>query len=118
MVLDALGKALQVAKPIIWGSDQGSQFTSNEYAEFLQSKGIRISMDGKSRWADNIMIERWFRSLKCEEVYLTKYANIREARKAIGAYIHDYNFNRLHSSLGYRTPGECYYPMQLMEYVA
>lgn len=60
------------------------QFTSNEYMDFLKENRVRQSMDGKSRWADNIMIERWFRSFKYEEAYLTQYANIREARKAIG----------------------------------
>ena len=66
-------------------------------------------MDGKSRWADNVMIERWFRSLKYEEVYFTEYRNIKEARTEIGNYIHNYNFERCNSSLGYKTPAECYY---------
>ena len=67
-------------------------------------------MDGKSRWADNIMIERWFRSLKYDEVYLTEYLNIKEARKAIGRYIYNYNFRRCHSAIGYETPASLYYP--------
>ena len=75
MVIHALGKAFRVAKPLILNSDQGCQFTSNEYIEFLKGNNIRQSMDGKSRWADNIMIERWFRSFKYEEAYLTQYAN-------------------------------------------
>ena len=75
-------------------------------------------MDGKSRWADNIMIERWFRSFKYEEAYLTQYSNIREARAAIGQYIHTYNFERRHSALDYQTPAECYYPAMLLSYVA
>ena len=75
-------------------------------------------MDGKGQWADNIMIERWFRSLKYEEVYLTSYKNIREAREAIGNYIHDYNFKRLHSSLGYETPASHYYPTMLLPYAS
>ena len=79
---------------------------------------IRQSMDGKSRWADNIMIERWFRSFKYEEVYLTQYNNIKEARTAIGRYIHTYNFERCHSALDYKTPAECYYPAMLLPYVA
>ena len=70
-------------------------------------------MDGKSRWADNIMIERWFRTLKYEEVYLKDYRNIKEARKEIGSFIDNYNFNRLHSSLDYRTPSSLYYPLLL-----
>ena len=75
-------------------------------------------MDGKSRWADNIKIERWFRSFKYEEAYLTSYRNIREARNAVATYIHNYNFERLHSSLGYECPAECYYPALLLQYVA
>ena len=72
----------------------------------------------KNSWADNIMIERWFRSFKYEEAYLTQYNNIREARAAIGQYIHTYNFERRHSALKYQTPAECYYPAMLMPYVA
>ena len=85
MVITALKKAFMVAKPVILNSDQGCQFTSNEYMDFLKENQIRQSMDGKSRCADNIMIERWFRSFKYEEAYLTQYSNIRESRKAIGS---------------------------------
>ena len=92
MVISALKKAFKVAKPQILNSDQGCQFTSQQYIDFVKENGIRQSMDGKSRWADNIMIERWFRSFKYEEAYLTQYNNIREARAAIGQYIHTYNF--------------------------
>ena len=99
---------------------------SNDYYGFIfratQSVELfcayRQSMDGKSRWADNIMIERWFRSFKYEEAYLTQYNNIKEARTAIGRYIHTYNFERCHSALGYKTPAECYYPAMLLPYVA
>ena len=118
MVIEALKKALSIARPQILNSDQGCQFTSQEYTEFVKSQGIRISMDGKGRWADNIMIERWFRSFKYEEAYITEYANIREAREAIGKYIHTYNFERLHSAIGNQTPASCYYPLQLIQYVA
>ena len=75
-------------------------------------------MDGKNRWADNIMIERWFRSFKYEEAYLTLYNNIKEARVAIGRYVHTYNFERCHSALDYKTPAECYYPAMLLPYAA
>ena len=75
-------------------------------------------MDGKSRWADNIMIERWFRSFKYEEAYLTLYNNIKDARVAIGRYVHTYNFERCHSALDYKTPAECYYPAMLLPYAA
>ena len=118
MVISALKKAFKVAKPQILNSDQGCQFTSQQYIDFVKENGIRQSMDGKSRWADNIMIERWFRSFKYEEAYLTQYNNIREARAAIRQYIHTYNFERRHSALDYQTPAECYYPAMLMPYVA
>ena len=80
MVINALKKAFKVAKPQILNSDQGCQFTSQKYIDFVKENGIRQSMDGKSRWADNIMIERWFRSFKYEEAYLTQYNNIKEAK--------------------------------------
>lgn len=118
MVINALKKAFSVAKPRILNSDQGSQFTSQQYIDFVKENGIRQSMDGKSRWADNIMIERWFRSFKYEEAYLTQYNNIREARAAIDNYVHTYNFERGHSALDYKTPAECYYPAMLLPYVA
>ena len=118
MVINALNKAFTVAKPVILNSDQGCQFTSNEYRNFLKENGVRQSMDGKSRWADNIMIERWFRSFKYEEAYLTQYANIRGARQAINNYIHTYNFERCHSAIGNQTPATMYYPALLIDYVA
>ena len=115
MVITALKKAFMVAKPVILNSDQGCQFTSTEYMNFLKENQIRQSMDGKSRWADNIMIERWFRSFKYEEAYLTQYNNIREARKAIGKYVHTYNYERCHSALNNQTPASCYYPILLLD---
>ena len=72
MVLRALGKAFKMAKPEILNFDQGSQFTGRDYAEHVEKNAVKISMDGKSRWADNIMIERWFRTLKYDEVYLVE----------------------------------------------
>lgn len=118
MVINALKKAFKVAKPVILNSDQGCQFTSHEYMDFLKENHIRQSMDGKSRWADNIMIERWFRSFKYEEAYLTQYSCLKEARTAIAAYIHTYNFERKHSAIGYETPAYRYYPAQLLDYAA
>lgn len=114
-VLNALRKAFKVAKPEILNSDQGTQFTSDIYQEFLRANGIRQSMDGKSRWADNIMIERWFRTLKYDEVYLTEYTSIRQARQAIKEYIRKYNFERCHSSIGEQVPAEVYYPAMLLD---
>ena len=104
MVINACKKAFKVAKPLIINSDQGSQFTSDKYIEFIRDNGIRQSMDGKSRWADNIMIERWFRSFKYEE-----------AREAIGRYIYTYNFERCHQSIGNKRPAEVYYPVMLLD---
>lgn len=112
-VIRALKKAFSVSSPIILNSDQGSQFTSNEYIKFVESQKIQISMDGVGRWADNIFIERWFRTLKYEEVYIKDYQNIKEARKQIGDFICNYNFKRLHSSLNYETPAQWYYPILL-----
>ena len=115
MVINACKKAFKVAKPLIINSDQGSQFTSDKYIDFIRNNGIQQSMDGKSRWADNIMIERWFRSFKYEEAYLTEYANLKEAREAIGRYIYTYNFERCHQSIGNKRPAEVYYPVMLLE---
>lgn len=113
--LEACKKAFRVAKPIILNSDQGCQFTSAIYKDFLKENGVRQSMDGKSRWADNIMIERWFRTFKYDEVYLTEWHNIREAREAIAAYVFKYNFERCHSSVGNIPPAAVYYPAMLYE---
>ena len=109
MVLRALEKAFKTAKPEILNSDQGSQFSGHDYIKYVEKDAVKISMDGKSRWADNIMIERWFRTLKYDEVYLKDYENIRDARNQIGNFIHGYNFEKLHSALGYQTPAENYY---------
>lgn len=116
--MNALKKAFKVAKPQILKSDQGCQFAIQQYIDFVKKNRIRQSMDGKSRWAGNIVIEQWFRSFKYEEAYLTQYNNIKEAGVAIGRYIHTYNFERCHSALDYRTPAECYYPAILLPYVA
>ena len=115
MVINACKKAFKVAKPLIINSDQDSQFTSDKYIDFIRNSGIRQSMDGKSRWADNIMIERWFRSFKYEEAYLTEYANLKEAREAIGRYIYTYNFERCPQSIGNKQPAEVYYPVMLLD---
>ena len=109
-VLQAVKEAISThGTPGIINSDQGSQFTSKEYKSLLKSLHIRQSMDGKSRWADNIMIERWFRSLKTEEIYINEYASPRELRIAISKYIKDYNQDRPHLSLNLQTPDQVYY---------
>ena len=109
-VLDAVKDA--VAKygcPAILNSDQGSQFTSVEYKALLKDLHIRQSMDGKSRWADNIMIERWFRSLKVEYVYINEFSSPKVLRAGIGEYINTYNTIRPHEALDYMTPDQTYY---------
>ncbi len=111
----ACKKAFKVAKPLILNSDQGCQFTSADYKCFLKKNFVKQSMDGKSRWADNIMIERWFRSFKYEEAYLTEWKNIKEARAAIAKYVHDYNFERCHSAIGDVPPASVYYPTMLYD---
>lgn len=115
MVINACKKAFKIAKPLIINSDQGSQFTSDKYIDFIRNSGIRQSMDGKSRWADNIMIEHWFHSFKYEEAYLMEYANLKEAREDIGRYIYTYNFERCHQSIGNKRPAEVYYPVMLLD---
>ena len=81
---------------------------SNDYIEFLKAKNIRRSMDGKARWVDNVVIERWFRSLKTELIYINEYSNPRELRQQIGSYIKDYNNERPHQALGYKLPVQVY----------
>lgn len=98
----------QYGVPGIINSDQGSQFTSMEYRQLLLKHGIRQSMDGKARWVDNVIIERWFRSLKVEYVYINDYASPRELRAGITGYIDEYNSSRPHQALGYSTPEEVY----------
>lgn len=108
-VLEAVQKAVGTCGvPAILNSDQGSQFIGEEYKQLLKELHIRQSMDGKSRWADNIMIERWFRSLKTELIYINEYRSPRELRKAIQGYINDYNTLRPHEALDYATPDEVY----------
>lgn len=108
-VIQAVREAVEkYGVPGILNSDQGCQFTSSAYKEVLKQLHIRQSMDGKSRWADNIMIERWFRSLKTEEIYLNEYPSPKALRIAIAAYIQQYNTERPHQALGYRTPERVY----------
>ncbi len=107
--LDALTEALELyGNPEVFNSDQGAQFTSAAFTSVLEEKGIRISMDGKGRWIDNVFIERFWRSVKYEEVYLKAYADLNEARLGLGNYLRYYNGERRHSSLDRRTPDEVY----------
>lgn len=107
--LAALAKALALSSPEIFNSDQGSQFTSLELTGMLESQGVQISMDGRGRAMDNIFVERLWRTVKYEEVYLKNYETVAEAREALSRYFHFYNTERLHQSLGYRTPQEVYF---------
>ena len=108
-VLEAVKKAIQdYGKPSIINSDQGSQFTSEEYTNHLKTEEIKQSMDGKGRWVDNVVIERWFRSLKIEYIYPYEYLTPRELRAGIRKYVNEYNFERSHQSHGYLTPAEVY----------
>ena len=104
-VLDAVREAVEThGTPAIINSDQGSQFTSDEYKALLKECHIRQSMDGRRRWADNIMIERWFRSLKTEKLYVEEFETERELKACIEDYISQYNTVRPHMALGYETP--------------
>ncbi len=94
--------------PEIFKTDQGAQFTSDRFTNTLKEAGVRISMDGKGRWIDNVFIERLWRSLKYEEVYLKAYENVAEARRAIGEYFNLYNNERPHQALARFTPDEVY----------
>ena len=103
--LAALDDALaSYGRPEIFNTDQGSQFTSAAFTAKLASGGIQISMDGRGRWMDNVFIERLWRSLKHEDVYLKGYADGREAKAGIAEWMEFYNGRRLHQALGYRTP--------------
>jgi putative transposase len=113
-VLAAAERALTQATPTIWNSDQGSQFTSQEYLALLTTAEVRISMDGRGRALDNIFTERLWRTIKYEEVYLHSYESPREARRALTAYIRFYNTERLHQSLAYRPPAEVYFAHTLL----
>jgi len=106
--VDALEEALRKGRPDIFNTDQGAQFTSEAFTGLLEQHGIKISMDGKGRYSDNLFIERLWRTVKYEEVYLRAYQDGKEARVAIGDYFRFYNTERPHQSLGYRTPAEVF----------
>lgn len=107
--LSALDRALHQATPGIFNTDQGAQYTSNDFTCRLLAAGVRISMDGRGRALDNIFVERLWRSVKYEEVYLKDYTTMGDALQGIGAYLHFYNNRRKHQSLQYRTPAAVYW---------
>jgi len=107
--VDALEEAIsRYGAPDIFNTDQGAQFTSDAFTGVLKAAGIQISMDGKGRWVDNVFVERLWRSLKYEEVYLKAYDSVAEARLGIGNYFRFYNCERRHQSLNRQTPDQVY----------
>jgi len=108
--VEALEEALaRHGKPEIFNTDQGSQFTSADFTKVLKDAEIAISMDGRGAWRDNVFVERLWRTIKYEEVYLRAYGGVSEARTSIGRYLTFYNSKRPHSSLGGRTPDQAYF---------
>lgn len=113
--VEAVEEALaRHGKPEIFNTDQGSQFTCPAFTGLLIENGIAISMDGKGSWRDNVFVERLWRSVKYEEVYLKAYESVSEARASIGRYLDFYNRRRPHSSLDARTPDEAYFAAQMI----
>jgi len=110
LVTTVLKDALRLyPKPEIFNTDQGSQYTAKEHVKILKKHNIKISMDGKGRATDNICIERFWRTIKYEEIYLKEYKNMKVLNKAIEKYMQTYNTKRLHSAIDYKTPNEVYY---------
>lgn len=107
--LDALHLALQLGRPDIFNTDQGSQFTALVYTGCLEGAGIRVSMDGRGRALDNIFIERLWRTVKYEDIYIKEYENVPALEGGLGDYFHFYNYQRLHQSLQYCTPAEVHF---------
>jgi putative transposase len=107
--VDMLKQALMTAQPEIFNSDQGVQFTSEAFTGMLDDNGVKISMDGRGRAFDNIFVERLWRTVKYEEVYLKEYAVVRDAKDSLRRYFYFYNNDRPHQSLDYKTPSEVYF---------
>jgi putative transposase len=107
--LDMLKHGLNQGKPEILNTDQGCQFTSIAWTGMVEENGIKVSIDGRGRWVDNVYIERFWRTLKHEHVLLHSYENVIELKGSVARFIEQYNFKRLHQSLGYKTPSEVYF---------
>ena len=117
--LEAMEEAIaRYGKPEIVNTDQGSQFTSQAFTGLLKEQGIQISLDGKGAWRDNVFIERLWRSVKYEEIYLHAYDTVSDARAGFGRYFDVYNRRRPHSSLKRKTPDQVYYSSQLLPLAA
>ena len=106
--VEALDAALSRARPQIFNTDQGAQFTATAFTSRLEKKGVAISMDGRGRALDNVFVERLWRTVKYEEVYLRDYADSWQAKKSLGRHFDFYGHERPHQALGYRTPSEVY----------
>jgi putative transposase len=117
--VEALEEALtRYGAPEIFNTDQGSQFTAEDFTKVLLAKGVRVSMDGKGRWIDNVFVERLWRSVKYEDIYLHAYETPREVKVALASYFSFYNARRPHQSLDYRTPDEMYFGTNEMKKAA
>ena len=106
--LEAFEQALRKGKPEVFNTDQGSQFTSEAFTGLVERDGVRISMDGKGRYSDNILVERLWSTVKYEEVYLKAYSNGQDAKAELDDYFRFYNTQRPHQALDYRTPAEVF----------
>lgn len=108
--IEMLTRALEANnKPQILNTDQGCQYTSNVWTDLVEENGIKVSMDGAGRWIDNVIIERFWRTLKHEHVLLHEFESVGQARDSIGSFIKRYNYKRLHQSLNYRPPADLYF---------
>jgi len=117
--VEALEEALaRYGTPEIFNTDQGSQFTDDDFTTPLLAKGVRVSMDGKGRWVDNVFVERLWRSVKYEDIYLHAYESVRAVRAALTTYFSFYNVDRPHQSLDYRTPDEMYFATDVIKKAA
>ena len=117
--VEALEEALKLyGTPEIFNTDQGSQFTAEDFTKVLLAKGVRVSMDGKGRWVDNVFVERLWRSVKYEDIYLHAYQSVRELKSSLACYFEFYNVRRPHQSLDYRTPDEMYFATNEMKKAA